>query len=50
VIDLPSDSKKIRIVSKTSLKLVDWMLAIDFDVSQFPAWVDFLLEETRKFE
>jgi hypothetical protein len=50
VIDLHSDSKKRRMASKSSLELVDGMLAIDFDVSQIPASIDFLLETDWKLE
>jgi hypothetical protein len=50
VIDLHSDSEERRIASKNSLELVDWMLAIDFDVSHIPASIDFLLETDLKLE
>lgn len=37
--------KKNNQVSKNTLELLDWMLAIDFDVSKIPAAGNFLPEE-----
>jgi hypothetical protein len=48
VIDLHNGSKKRRIASKSSLELVDWVLAIDFDLSTIPASADYLLETDLK--
>jgi hypothetical protein len=38
-----SKSKKRTFASKPTRELVDWMLAIDYDIAKFPGSVDALL-------